>query len=77
MQLFILLYIEAGSYIHEDEEGWEFAVLYVLVLNKKRFQEINILLSGMKNANDATNQQRRFITLSVTPRYSLFTASSV
>ncbi|PAV23381.1 histone acetyltransferase type B catalytic subunit [Pyrrhoderma noxium] len=28
MQLFILLYIEAGSYIHEDEEGWEFAVLY-------------------------------------------------
>ena len=29
MQIFILLYIEAGSYIQEDEEGWEFAVLYV------------------------------------------------
>jgi len=28
MQLFILLYIEAGSYIQEDEEGWEFTVLY-------------------------------------------------
>ncbi|KAL5528913.1 hypothetical protein ACEPAG_4887 [Sanghuangporus baumii] len=28
MQLFILLYIEAGSYIKEDEEGWEFVVLY-------------------------------------------------
>ncbi|KAH6918972.1 histone acetyltransferase type B catalytic subunit [Coprinopsis sp. MPI-PUGE-AT-0042] len=27
MQLFILLYIEGGSYINEDEEGWEFMVL--------------------------------------------------
>ncbi|KAG7441079.1 histone acetyltransferase type B catalytic subunit [Guyanagaster necrorhizus] len=28
MQLFILLYIEAGSYINEDEDQWEFVVLY-------------------------------------------------
>ncbi|KAF8321539.1 histone acetyltransferase type B, partial [Clavulina sp. PMI_390] len=28
MQLFILLYIEAGSYIQEDEDKWEFVVLY-------------------------------------------------
>ncbi|OBZ75134.1 Histone acetyltransferase type B catalytic subunit [Grifola frondosa] len=28
MQLFILLYIEAGSYISEDDETWEFVVLY-------------------------------------------------
>ncbi|KAF9821637.1 hypothetical protein IEO21_00483 [Rhodonia placenta] len=28
MQLFVLLYIEAGSYIREDEETWEFVVLY-------------------------------------------------
>nr|GAT53690.1 histone acetyltransferase type B catalytic subunit [Mycena chlorophos] len=28
MQLFILLYIEAGSYIDETEETWEFALLY-------------------------------------------------
>ncbi|KAJ7684552.1 histone acetyltransferase type B catalytic subunit [Mycena polygramma] len=28
MQLFILLYIEGGSYINEEEETWEFAVLY-------------------------------------------------
>lgn len=27
MQLFILLYIEGGSYIQEEEETWEFAVL--------------------------------------------------
>ncbi|KAI0946805.1 hypothetical protein AcW1_010160 [Taiwanofungus camphoratus] len=27
MQLFILLYIEASSYIHEDEETWEFVIL--------------------------------------------------
>ncbi|KAL4075387.1 acyl-CoA N-acyltransferase [Scleroderma yunnanense] len=27
MQLFILLYIEAGSYINDEEEGWEFVVL--------------------------------------------------
>lgn len=28
MQLFILLYIEGGSYIQEDEDTWEFFVLY-------------------------------------------------
>ncbi|TDL27661.1 histone acetyltransferase type B catalytic subunit [Rickenella mellea] len=28
MQIFILLYIEGGSYIQEDEETWEFVVLY-------------------------------------------------
>ncbi|KAF5379891.1 hypothetical protein D9757_007193 [Collybiopsis confluens] len=28
MQIFILLYIEAGSYIDEEEDGWEFVVLY-------------------------------------------------
>ena len=28
MQLFVLLYIEAGSYISEDEDTWEFAVLF-------------------------------------------------
>ncbi|KAF8558516.1 acyl-CoA N-acyltransferase [Imleria badia] len=27
MQIFILLYIEAGSYINEEEDGWEFVVL--------------------------------------------------
>jgi hypothetical protein len=27
MQLFILLYIEAGSYIDDAEDSWEFAVL--------------------------------------------------
>jgi histone acetyltransferase 1 len=27
MQLFILLYIEAGSFIKEEEESWEFVVL--------------------------------------------------
>lgn len=29
MQLFVLLYIEGGSYIQEDEEKWEFVVLCV------------------------------------------------
>ena len=28
MQIFILLYIEGGSYISEDEDTWEFMVLY-------------------------------------------------
>ncbi|KAH8834077.1 histone acetyltransferase type B catalytic subunit [Flagelloscypha sp. PMI_526] len=28
MQIFILLYIEAGSYISEEEDQWEFVVLY-------------------------------------------------
>lgn len=30
MQIFILLYIEAGSYINEEEDGWEFVVLSVI-----------------------------------------------
>ena len=29
MQLFILLYIEAGSYLQEDEDQWEFIILCV------------------------------------------------
>jgi len=28
MQLFVLLYIEGGSYINEDEDTWEFVLLY-------------------------------------------------
>ncbi|PPQ70918.1 hypothetical protein CVT24_009980 [Panaeolus cyanescens] len=28
MQLFILLYIEGGSYINEDEDTWEFVILF-------------------------------------------------
>ncbi|KAN0075406.1 Acyl-CoA N-acyltransferase [Tylopilus felleus] len=28
MQIFILLYIEAGSFINEEEDGWEFVMLY-------------------------------------------------
>lgn len=28
VQLFILLYIEAGSYIEEEDDRWEFVVLY-------------------------------------------------
>ncbi|KAG8217275.1 acyl-CoA N-acyltransferase [Butyriboletus roseoflavus] len=28
MQIFILLYVEAGSYINEDEDGWEFVMLF-------------------------------------------------
>lgn len=31
MQLFILLYVEAGSYIVEDEDSWEFVVLWISV----------------------------------------------
>lgn len=31
MQLFILLYIEAGSYISEEEDQWEFVTLCVLL----------------------------------------------
>lgn len=32
MQIFILLYIEGGSYINEDEDSWEFVVLCVFSL---------------------------------------------
>ena len=30
MQLFILLYIEGGSYINEADDAWEFVILCVL-----------------------------------------------
>lgn len=30
MQLFVLLYIEGGSYIQEDEDAWEFITLCVV-----------------------------------------------
>lgn len=30
MQIFMLLYVEAGSYINEEEDGWEFVVLFVI-----------------------------------------------
>ena len=33
MQLFILLYIEAGSYINDKEDSWEFVVLWVLAFS--------------------------------------------
>lgn len=33
MQTFILLYVEGGSYISEDEEFWEFVVLFVVYLH--------------------------------------------
>jgi hypothetical protein len=33
MQLFILLYIEAGSYLQEDEDQWEFVVLCVSLIS--------------------------------------------
>lgn len=30
LQLFVLLYIEGGSYISEDEDSWEFVVLWAV-----------------------------------------------
>jgi Histone acetyl transferase HAT1 N-terminus len=32
MQLFILLYIEAGSYINDEEDSWEFVLLSVFCI---------------------------------------------
>jgi histone acetyltransferase 1 len=31
MQILVLLYIEGGSYIEEDDDRWEFVVLYVFL----------------------------------------------
>lgn len=33
MQIFILLYIEAGSYISEEEDSWEFVVLWIILFS--------------------------------------------
>ena len=59
MQLFILLYIEAGSYIQEDEETWEFVVLYVVSSKSIYHQSVNKQLfprTGMSVDEDATGR---------------------
>lgn len=35
MQIFVLLYIEGGSYIDEEDDRWEFVTLYVSVLTRR------------------------------------------
>jgi hypothetical protein len=62
MQIFILLYIEAGSYLNEEEDGWEFVVLSVTLFSfffrLTRFVTVH---AGSKSEN-ARMEQRRTIS---------------
>lgn len=48
MQLFILLYIEAGSYLQEDEDQWEFVILCV----SRIWLFISHALLGLRGVNE-------------------------
>ena len=72
MQLFVLLYIEGGSYINEEEDIWEFFTLWV---------DSRILYTGLviipfldlRNGNEETLLRRRRITLLDIPLCTPFT----
>lgn len=65
MQIFILLYIEAGSFIDESDERWEFTVLYVL--HETALSSELTSTTGMRSGNEKTILQRRHITSLATP----------
>jgi hypothetical protein len=77
MQLFILLFVEGGSYIQEDEDTWEFVVLSVFyyVGRIRGLQEadsrrdIELILRTRHIASLAT---RHYTPFTVTPRKSDF-----
>lgn len=56
MQLFILLYIEAGSYINDEEEGWEFVILLVFHRTLLAMQQGNEG-TGTRNENASMARQ--------------------
>ncbi len=79
MQIFILLYIEAGSYINEAEDAWEFVILCVFdpLLAKYPHASSSSVLTKLdtKSANDSRRHlSRSLITLSDTPPFILSTA---
>ena len=72
MQIFILLYIEAGSYINEAEDAWEFVVLCVfhplLALPHMRAPSPTVLIKlGTKSAKGARHLSRSLIISWDTP----------
>ena len=74
MQLFILLYIEAGSYISEDEEQWEFVVLQVVPFLALFHHLTTYLEIGTKSGNDVVHPLSQLTILLDIRRCSIFIA---
>jgi histone acetyltransferase 1 len=71
MQLFILLYIEAGSYINDEEDSWEFVILWVLPCSLFHLPMPNVCANG----NRYEKRKRR--TTPVTETYHFIGYSSL
>jgi histone acetyltransferase 1 len=72
MQLFILLYIEAGSYINEEEDSWEFVLLWVF-LSRSYVPFLNVCVCA--DGNRYEKRKRR--TTPVTETYHFIGYSSL
>ena len=70
MQTFILLYIEAGSYINEAEDAWEFVVLCV-------FHPFLVLPHMVLGADRIRYEKRKRLTTPVTESYHFVGYSSL
>ena len=73
MQLFILLYIEAGSYINEEEDSWEFVILWVSPFIVP-FSMYVLMGIGTKSASGGRRPSQRPIISLDTPRCTPSTA---
>ena len=71
MQIFILLYIEAGSYIQEDEDKWEFMVLYAQFLVDRL-----VIMTYQFPADMRREDGEAFLTRSISWGIPLYTPSS-
>jgi histone acetyltransferase 1 len=69
MQLLILLYIEGGSYIDEEEDTWEFLVLYVANRQQYSWPSSKASIAGMKSVHGMEVQNCRLTISSATQPY--------
>ena len=76
MQIFIPLYIEAGSYINEEEDGWEFVVLLVTCSFSQRTGRSSPYLQVRKAEAEGWNRDVPFCWLFLVVQLLLFPRKS-
>lgn len=79
MQIFVLFYIEGGSYIQEDEDSWEFITLYVGSFHFSQlsdpFSERHPLVLDMRKESVRMLREQSHIILWAIQHCTLSTAS--